>query len=204
MTALLIKETCEECGGTGITFVQTTSLLGLIRKQVPTTCSSCGGKGYSLNQPKCSYCDGRGLLGNERDVCRPCNGTGYGDQFRWIPHSELQKGRIFHRICSFCRRKTPFEIVSPIDSKDEVVSWEEEESLRQRRKMERVRVECTECHDSYWIEIDPEFHRELSELTPEERAILEENDLLATPASGAPPPVGAQPEPAQPHSSSPE
>jgi len=199
MRELLKRETCEECGGSGVAFIQTSSFLGLIRKQVPATCSACGGKGYRLRQPKCNFCDGRGLLGNERDVCRPCNGTGYGDQFRWIPRSELRLGRMFERICSFCRHKVPFEVISPMESRNEVISWEEEESLRKRRKVERVRVECTECHDSYWIELDPEFHSELSELTAEERIILEENELLIVPESDAAQSDAAESESAQPH-----
>jgi len=178
MKEFLIKETCEECGGSGVVFLQTSSFLGLIRKQVPATCSSCGGKGYHLTQPQCKYCEGRGLIGNEREVCRACNGTGYGDQFRWIPRSELKLGRTFQRNCLICKRKTTFEIITPIESKEEVVSWEEEESLRKRRTIERVKVQCNECHDSYWVEIDPDFHPELSELSEEERETLVENELI--------------------------
>jgi len=178
MNNYLIKEKCGDCDGTGVVFVETTSFLGLVRKHQPVSCSACGGKGHRLTQPQCKYCDGRGLIGNEREVCRVCNGTGYGDQFRWIPRSQLQPDRAFERSCMVCRRRTVHEITTPIQAKVEVVSWEEEEALRQKRTVERVKVACTECGDAYWIEIDPDFHPELSELSDEEQRSLEENFLI--------------------------
>ena len=63
-------------------------------------------------------------------------------------------------------------VIKPLEAQEKTVSWEEEVSLRQVQKVQRVRVRCTECDDSYWIAIDPEAH-------PEERT-EDMEEFLAT------------------------
>jgi len=167
---MLLKEKCAECGGTGISFIETSSFLGLIKKQVPISCPTCGGKGYTLRPTPCKYCDGRGLIGNEKAVCRVCNGTGKADEFAWVPRSKLVPGTMFPRVCTFCRTRTSHEILTEVVVKERTVSWEEEDSLRQVHREEQVRVRCTECDDTYWLIVDPEAHPE--ELTPEMEEFL--------------------------------
>lgn len=162
---MLVNEKCTECGGTGVSFIESTSFLGLIKKQVPISCPTCGGKGYSLRMPACIYCHGRGLIGNERDVCRVCNGTGTGDDFAWVPRSRLKTGGAFQRVCQVCRRRTVHEILTDIVQQATVVTWEEEESLRRTQTTERVQVRCSQCSDTYWITINPNLHP--NETTPE-------------------------------------
>jgi len=157
---MLERTKCAECGGTGISFVETSAFLGLVKKQVPISCPSCGGKGYVLKLKPCAYCSGRGLVGNERELCRVCNGTGTADDFAWVPRSKLVPGTHFTRACQICHRRTSHEIMSGVESYEKTVTWEEEESLRQVQQVQRVRVRCTECDDSYWIAINPEAHPE--------------------------------------------
>jgi DnaJ-class molecular chaperone len=162
---MLVKEKCADCGGTGITFVETASFLGLVKKQTPVTCSKCGGKGHVVKMPECKYCDGRGLIGNDNAVCRVCNGTGTGDDFAWMPRSELLPGKAFQRVCQVCRQRTTHELLTGIVQSETATSWEEEAGLRKTRTTERVQVHCTECDDTYWIIVDPDMHPE--EVTPE-------------------------------------
>lgn len=169
---MLERTKCAECGGTGISFVETSAFLGLVKKQVPISCPSCGGKGYVLKLKPCGYCSGRGLVGNEKELCRVCNGTGTADDFAWVPRSQLVPGTHFTRACQVCRRRTPHEVATVVEAQEKTVSWEEEVSLRQVQKVQRVRVRCTECDDSYWIVIDPEAH-------PEERTEDMEEFLAA-------------------------
>jgi len=160
---MLKKVTCEECQGTGIVFIETSSFFGIIRKQIPTSCPACAGKGFTLKEPPCKFCNGEGLVGNEREVCRVCNGTGYGDEFRWIPRNKLVPGTTFNRVCAVCKKRTVFEIVTPIEEYTTITSWHVDESMRERAIGERVRVRCRECGDSYYVDIDPDFHQELTD-----------------------------------------
>jgi DnaJ-class molecular chaperone len=162
---MLVNEKCAECGGTGISFIESTAFLGLIKKQVPINCPGCRGKGYALKMPTCKYCHGRGLIGNEREICRVCNGTGTGDDFAWVPHSRLLAGNTFQRVCAVCRRKTVHEILTDIVQQATTVTWEEEESLRKTQTTERVQVRCSQCSDTYWITVNPDMHPD--EITPE-------------------------------------
>ncbi len=162
---MLVNDKCVECGGTGVSFIEASSFLGLIKKQVPINCPSCGGKGYSLKMPSCKYCRGRGLIGNEREVCRVCNGTGSGDDFAWVPRSRLKAGHSFQRVCQVCRRRTSHELLTDIIQQSTVVTWEEEESLRRTQTTERVQVQCSQCNDTYWIIVNPDMHP--NETTPE-------------------------------------
>jgi len=160
---MLIKETCEECSGSGIVFIETSSFFGIVKKQIPASCPSCNGRGYILKEPPCKFCNGEGLVGNEREICRVCNGTGYGDEFRWIPRNRLVPGNTFNRVCSVCQKRTVFEILTPIEEYTTYLSWEADVDLRRKRVAERVKVACRECGDSYYIDIDPDFHQEQTE-----------------------------------------
>jgi DnaJ-class molecular chaperone len=167
---MLVNDKCNECGGTGISFIESSSFLGLIKKQVPINCPSCGGKGFTLKMPACKYCHGRGLLGNEREICRVCNGTGSGDDFAWVPRSRLKAGNTFQRVCQVCRKKTVHEIMTDIVHQAQVVSWEEEEGLRKTQTTERVQVRCSQCSDMYWVTVNPDMHPD--ETTPEMEEFL--------------------------------
>ncbi len=118
-----------------------------------------------LRMPECKYCGGRGLVGNDNAVCRVCNGTGTGDDFAWVPRSELLPGKTFQRVCQICRQPTTHELLTGIVQSEKTTSWEEEAGLRQTSTVDRVQVRCTECDDTYWITVDPDMHPE--EVTPE-------------------------------------
>ncbi len=156
---MLVKETCKECSGTGIVFIETSSFFGMVKKQIPASCSACGGKGTVLKEPPCKFCNGEGLIGNEREICRVCNGTGYSDAFRWIPRNKLVPGTRFNRICSVCRSETIHEVITPIETIKITPRWEEE-MVSATMVRERVRVICTACSDSYYVDVDPDFHKE--------------------------------------------
>src|SRR4030042_1907052 len=146
---MIQKDKCAECGGTGLVFVETSSFLGLIKKQVPISCPACGGKGYTLKIAPCKYCEGRGLIGNEKSICRVCNATGTVDDFAWVPRSKLTPGNVFQRKCQIRRQRTSPEILTEIAEHTRTITWEEEYSLRQTRVEERVQVRCTEGGDTY-------------------------------------------------------
>ena len=141
--------------------IQTSSMFGLLRKEVPATCDHCNGKGYVVEMPSCKVCNGQGLVGNEREICRACNGTGKADSFAFIPRAQLKPGAIFDRRCDKCGGAS-FEVVSEVEEYKLTKSWEREEELRQIETHERVKVRCTECQHSYFIPVDPEMHKVLS------------------------------------------
>lgn len=159
---MFVKEKCKDCAGSGIVYMQMSSFFGIVKKQIPMSCSTCGGKGYILKEPPCKFCNGEGLVGNEREVCRVCNGTGYSDEFRWIPRRKLTKGTTFQRVCSICKRKTIHEILTEIETVKVVPRWSEGNAEKAFLR-ERVKVGCRECHDSYYVDIDPDFHKEETE-----------------------------------------
>ncbi len=178
---MLIKENCKECSGTGLVFIETTSFFGILKKQIPMSCASCGGKGIILREPPCKFCNGEGLIGNEREICKVCNGTGYSDEFRWIPRRKLVPGTTFSRTCGICRRRTSHEIVTDIERVEVKPRWEED--LGQKVYIrERIKVACKECRDSYFVDIDPDFHQEETE---EIREFLKTKDFSQTDQSRA-------------------
>ena len=166
---MLVKRSCPFCQGTGLRMVQTSSLFGLLKKQIPTTCDQCDGNGYVLEFPLCPFCEGQGLVGNERELCRACNGTGRADTFGFVPRSKLKPGTFFSRRCDKCR-ESRFEIISNIEERKMTRSWEREEELRQVEFVEQVKVRCTSCGHTYHIPVSAEWHQEL---TPEMTGDLE-------------------------------
>jgi DnaJ-class molecular chaperone len=157
---MVVKKECPFCQGTGVQMIQTASFLGLIKKEIPATCDHCSGLGYIVELPTCKFCEGQGLVGNERDVCRACNGTGKADAFAFVPSKMLKPGTIFQRRCDRCSGNT-FEIMSGVEQFKLTKSWEREEELRQVEIVEKVKVRCTSCGQVYHIPIDPEWHQEL-------------------------------------------
>lgn len=173
---MIVKKQCPFCLGSGIRMVQTASLFGLLKKEVPTTCENCGGSGFIVETPVCKICEGQGLVGNEREICRACNGTGRADSFAFIPRSRLKPGQVFERHCDQCAA-TKFEVVSGIEQHKQYRSWENEEELRQIEIVERVKVRCMACGEGYYIPVDDDLH---SELTPELVGKLEEMGVNMT------------------------
>ncbi|MCB1217633.1 hypothetical protein KDL44_09575 [bacterium] len=166
---MLVTKQCMYCNGTGVRMVETSSLFGLIRKQVPLSCEMCSGSGETFFTPTCKYCNGQGLIGNEREICRTCNGVGHWDAFAYIPRELLRAGTLFDRRCDQCDHNR-MEIASPIEEFKQVLSWESEEELRSVEICERVKVRCPSCEHSYHIKLDAESH---GELTPETVSALE-------------------------------
>ncbi|MCC7478473.1 hypothetical protein IT575_08415 [bacterium] len=154
---MLHKTACESCAGSGIRMIETSSLLGLLKKQVPITCEDCNGKGEVLEIPRCETCGGRGLLGNENEICRTCNGTGHLDSFALIPLELVQPGTTFARHCDRCKNDQ-FEIVSLKEQHRITRTWEAEEELRKVDIIDRVKVKCTGCSNTYYITVDPRHH----------------------------------------------
>jgi hypothetical protein len=140
--------------------VETSSLWGLRRKNTLLTCEECGGSGKVVLLPQCSFCDGRGLIGNESEICRACNGTGRIDSFALVPRTLLRPGVSFERRCDRCVGDT-FEIVSAIESRKIVRSWEADESLRHVEAIECVKVKCGRCGNNYEIQLGSELHDEV-------------------------------------------
>lgn len=159
---MIVKKVCPYCNGSGVVIVQTSSFLGLIRKEVPSACDTCSGTGQVVEMPACSFCEGQGLVGNEREICRACNGTGRADAFGFIPRSRLKAGTLFERRCDKCGDRT-FEIVSDIEVHKLTKSWEREEELRQVELIERVKVKCVACSQTYFIPIDANWHQEMTD-----------------------------------------
>lgn len=159
---MLVSKQCRYCNGTGVRMVETSSLFGLIRKQVPLTCEMCAGAGTSYVTPICKYCNGQGLIGNEREVCRTCNGIGHWDSFAYIPREMIEVGTLFDRKCDRCDH-TKMEIASEIEDYKQVLSWESDEELRSVEMIERVKVRCPSCNHSYYIKLDQESHGPLSQ-----------------------------------------
>lgn len=170
---MLHKTNCATCAGSGIRMIETSSMLGLIKKQVPVTCEDCAGKGLILEIPVCETCGGRGLLGNESEICRTCNGTGRIDSFAMIPLELVRTGTVFARHCDQCKNDM-FEIVSDPEEHRVTRSWEAEEELRKADIQQRVKVKCTSCSNGYYITVDPRHHQQIPvELIPE----LEEHGI---------------------------
>jgi DnaJ-class molecular chaperone len=162
MEAVVItKKECPYCQGSGIIVVQTSTMLGLIKKETSTTCQNCEGRGKVVEMPMCKACEGRGLVGNEREICRSCNGTGRADTFSFVPRSMIKVGLVFERHCDQCKN-TEFEIISDIETKKITKSWQNEEELRQVEFVEQVKVRCNSCKLTYYIPIDKEWHQDLS------------------------------------------
>ena len=166
---MIEERTCPYCAGSGIKVIQASSMFGLIKKEIPSSCENCGGKGKVYNIAVCKFCEGQGLVGNESEICRACNGTGKIDVFFFIPREKLKPGVTFNRRCESCGHLN-FEIRSGIESIKLTKSWEREEELRQVEMVERVKVRCMNCNNAYYIPVDTETHRELD---PQEIAAAE-------------------------------
>src|SRR5690349_4026649 len=138
---MLQRSECQVCQGTGVQMIQTSAMWGLLSKTVPAPCGTCGGNGHSIALPACKICQGRGLVGNESEICRSCNGTGHVDSFAMIPLELLHKGTLFQRRCDMCGNDD-FEICSEIKSEKQFKSWEDIEELRTYELVERVTVAC--------------------------------------------------------------
>lgn len=158
---MLAREKCPYCQGSGVRMIETSSMFGLVRKQVPVTCEECEGSGYKIQLPGCRFCEGQGLVGNEREICRACNGTGRIDAFGFVPREMLKPGVFFDRRCDKCGEPT-FEIVSDIQECKETRSWEREEELRQFDIVEKVKVRCNSCGHNYFIPVNADWHEQLS------------------------------------------
>jgi len=164
---MLEKETCPFCQGSGVRMIETSSMFGLVKKQVPVTCDQCEGTGYKVSLPECRFCEGQGLVGNEREICRACNGTGRIDSFGFIPREMLKPGVHFDRRCDQCGSDT-FEIMSDVQEFKETRSWEREEELRQVDIVEKVKVRCNACGHNYHIPVNANWHVKVApELEPE-------------------------------------
>lgn len=156
-------KTCESCFGTGQQSIEQKSFLGLVRKTIEIQCPDCGGTGKIYVKPKCSTCEGRGLLGDASQICPACNGTGYHDDFGLIPRTEIKPGKKFKRRCPNCQVNAWFEILSDIERKEKIISWEADESLRQREYFDQVEITCTECNYRYTVPIDKNYHKALGD-----------------------------------------
>ena len=154
---MLQKSECPWCQGTGVKMIQTSSMLGLLHRTVPAPCGNCGGLGHSTELPACKICQGRGLVGNESEICRSCNGTGHVDSFAMIPAELLRAGTRFRRRCDKCGNDD-FEITNDIKSEKLYKTWESSEELREYELVEKVNVKCAGCSNSYAITIDPSYH----------------------------------------------
>jgi hypothetical protein len=157
---MLQRSECQVCQGTGVLMVQTSAMWGLLSKTVPSPCGTCAGSGHSLALPACKICQGRGLVGNESEICRSCNGTGHIDSFAMIPLELLHPGTQFHRRCDSCG-SGEFEIRSEIKSEKLYKTWDDAEEFRQYELVEKVAVSCTRCPNHYEITIDPAYHKVL-------------------------------------------
>ena len=170
---MIAKKDCPFCQGTGVRMIQGSSLFGLLKKEIPAACENCDGTGQMVETPPCTFCDGQGLVGNEREICRSCNGTGHADSFGFIPLSRLHPGTLFDRRCDKCGEHT-FEILTDIEKHKLTKTWEKEEELRQVEIIERVKVRCSACNHTYFIPIDAADTTWHQELTSEEMTILED------------------------------
>ena len=159
---MLQKRTCPMCLGSGVRMVETSKLFGLLKRNVPATCEGCRGQGTYYETQPCEICEGQGLVGNESESCRACNGTGKADTFAFIPRRLLTPGTLFARRCESCPA-TQLEIVSEIEDFTIMKSWESEEELREKEIVNRVKVRCPECSHSYYIRLNPEWNQEIPE-----------------------------------------
>jgi hypothetical protein len=141
--------------------IQTSSMLGLLHRTVPTPCATCAGTGHLIQLPVCHVCDARGLVGNESEICRSCNGTGHIDAFALIPLELIKPGVNFQRRCDKCGNEQ-FQIRTPVEQQKLYKTWDAAEELRQYELVERVRVSCSRCPNAYEITIDPLFHQAIN------------------------------------------
>jgi DnaJ-class molecular chaperone len=164
---------CKECAGQGVLYYTETKLFGLVKNQVAYQCQKCGGTGKIRGEPSCPICDGAGLIGNEREICRTCNGTGSGDGFRHIPRQSLVQGTTFSRRCERCKAETLHEFVSDIETKVITTTWEKNEWERSKDEFERIKIECTMCGRSYFARLDKYYHTDEG---PNFDKVIEETD----------------------------
>jgi RecJ-like exonuclease len=167
---LYTERECPRCSGRGLVSQRTSAFFGLLRRTIELPCALCRGQGKALTRASCSYCGGRGLLGNESDICRLCNGTGIADEFSAIGLSELAPGRQFRRRCNKCGGDR-FEISGPIETTREPTAWDLEAELREYETSERIRVQCLDCTNTYLVPVDRASHV-LAESLPEQHSRL--------------------------------
>jgi hypothetical protein len=158
---MITMKDCPYCQGTGVRMIESSALFGLRRKATPVTCDNCNGKGRIVETPICDFCEGQGLVGNEREICRACNGTGHCESFGFIPKVKLRPGTLFERRCDKCGEHT-FEIISEIEHQKLTKTWEREEELRQVEYIDRIKVRCISCSQNYFIPVSASWHHELS------------------------------------------
>jgi RecJ-like exonuclease len=157
---VLVQSRCAICAGSGVVMHESRALFGLMRKSLPLTCPDCGGAGKTLALEDCAFCEGRGLIGNESEVCRTCNGTGHAEVFAIIPRDMLAPGLTFHRRCERCGNTT-FRLATGIVQQKVVKSWDALEELRQVEYQDACEVECTGCGLKYAIPVDARWHQQL-------------------------------------------
>ena len=151
---------CAECHGHGVQYYSVKRFFGLIKEQVAYACTSCGGSGKIKGEPYCPICDGAGLIGNERELCRTCNGTGTGDGFRHMPRAQLVTGNTFSRRCDKCKAESLHEFSSDIETQVITTTWEKDELKRLKEEFERIKIECSVCGQSYYAKLDKYYHSE--------------------------------------------
>jgi DnaJ-class molecular chaperone len=153
-------DVCSDCDGHGVHYYTESKFFGLVKTQVAYQCNKCNGTGKVRGEPYCPVCDSAGLIGNEREICRTCNGTGAGDSFRHIPRASLISGTTFNRRCDRCKAETLHEIVSDIETRAITTTWEKNELIRAKEEFERIKIECTMCGRSYHARLDKYYHSE--------------------------------------------
>jgi len=109
----------------------------------------------------CGHCSGRGLLGNEQEICRLCNGTGNLDGFSEIPRAELRPGTTFIRKCDKCGSEV-FEIGGEIETIKVQKSWGLEVELREYETRAQVKIRCLQCANSYTVPVNSAVHDKVS------------------------------------------
>jgi hypothetical protein len=159
---MLKQVICQGCNGSGVVVLHTKALFGLMNKDVPSSCTECGGKGSSWELEQCPICEGQGLVGNESEICRACNGTGHADTFAFVPRELLQAGLEFQRRCEKCGNPH-FKLTTGLIQHKVVKSWDALEELRQVEFQDACEVACTSCGHKYMIPVDPKWHRQLDE-----------------------------------------
>ena len=154
---MYIDKECPQCIGRGVTSRRVKALLGLIQRNASATCSLCHGQGRVLTRVSCSNCGGRGLLGNEQQLCRLCNGTGKLDGFSEIPCEELKPGTTFIRSCDKCDGEV-FEIAGDVEAIKVQKSWGLEAELQEYEIREQIRIRCLQCANGYYVPINEAIH----------------------------------------------
>lgn len=177
---MYIERECPRCSGRGLTAQQTSTLFGLLRRRVTAPCALCCGQGRVRARATCRYCGGRGLLGNESEICRLCNGTGNLDEFSKLTLNELVPGVTFRRRCEKCDSGL-FEIAQDIEAVRQATSWAIEEELRDYETSERIRIRCLQCANSYLVPVDRTVHEQNSQAagTADQYVLLEGSSRCA-------------------------